>query len=663
MRLRKLRKLKWGHGRLAMRVGRAVVLTLAFAVALGTTAAFAVHDDGIFQLDGDALNATCGAAFPNGTPPPPFLGCTGEDWDTLYTCASDGALGCAHAIPCDSNGDGVQDVCSDNHANQISVLVTDPSPLSIFTGGGSKDEKDLTQWQWKNGSSPDKDDLIESFAALYVGAPGSARAGHKIVYFGSNRLAVDGDAQIGFWFLQNPVALGGTGQTASPFVDSTVGGAVSHKIGDVLILSNFVNGGGSSNIQVYVVNKITKGNCPAGSVETKAGAGDICLTQVINGTAGANGVCNSATVSPAVPADTACAATNGAVIDALDPDFLAKSGAGTGQYPIVGFFEGGLDLTAIGLGGECFPTFVVETRSSQSITAVLKDLTLGQFERCVAEIETQIFDNATPPNEVTNTCVSPGTVIHDVATVTGIAGGPDPGVGGDGACTAARPCTVTFRRFVDTGDCTTTLVGCTGTAISETVDCVSNGDLSGTCTATSSNFTTLAPPGYSYLATYNGDSNYPPIALPATSCELVGTGKLNSNIATHILLTQALGGCTTPPCEITDSSIDINNSTSGTTVTVQDQAVVTQDGSGGPTPTGTVTFTRYSNADCSGTVTTDSCGGSGCALDGSGNALSTVFNLGASGLSFRAVYGGDNVYNGSETSRCEPVCAINSAIQ
>src|SRR5205085_1533993 len=163
-------------------------------------------------------------------------------------------------------------------------------------------------------------------------------------------------------------------------------------------------------------------NCPAGSVEAKAGVGDICLRQLINGTAGANGVCNSATTSPAVPADAACAATNGAVVDALDPDFVAKAGANAGQYPVVGFFEGG----------------------------------------------------------------------------------PDPGQGGSGTCPAARPCTVTFKRFATT-DCSGTVSN------TQSVACISDGSGTGTCTATSSTFTTQVPPGYSYLATYNGDSNYPAV--------------------------------------------------------------------------------------------------------------------------------------------------------
>src|SRR5204862_6096728 len=125
------------------------------------------------------------------------------------------------------------------------VLAVDPSPMTIFTGGGSKDEKDITQWGWVDGSVPDKDDLVEAFAALYSGP-----ASHKVVYFGANRLAVNGDAQIGFWLLQNPVGLGGTGQHASPFVDTSVGGAGSRKVGYVLILTDSGHGGGSANVQV-----------------------------------------------------------------------------------------------------------------------------------------------------------------------------------------------------------------------------------------------------------------------------------------------------------------------------------------------------------------------------------------------------------------------------
>src|SRR3989442_14790621 len=243
------------------------LMVVLAAMALGATPALAAHNDGIFQIDGDAKAATCGGAF-GGT-----IGCTGDDWDNLYTCPADGVLGCTKGTP------GVG-----NSASAISDLVVDLSPSSIFTGGGSKDQMDITQWNWKDGGVPDKDDLVEAFAALYSPTSGP-RAGYKILYFGANRLAVNGDAQIGFWFLQSAVSLKSDGT----FQDN-LGNPAHHAVGDVLILSNFVNGGGTSNIQVYVVNQITPGTCPPGSVESSAGAGDVCLTQLINNTAGANGV-------------------------------------------------------------------------------------------------------------------------------------------------------------------------------------------------------------------------------------------------------------------------------------------------------------------------------------------------------------------------------------
>jgi hypothetical protein len=48
------------------------------------------------------------------------------------------------------------------------------------------------------------------------------------------------------------------------------------------------------------------------------------------------------------------------------------------NYPIGDFFEGKVDLTALGLS-PCFANFLLETRNSQSITASLQDLTFGSF--------------------------------------------------------------------------------------------------------------------------------------------------------------------------------------------------------------------------------------------------------------------------------------------
>src|SRR2546427_398032 len=101
---------------------------LVGVLALGITPALAVHDSGIFQVDGDAFQSTCGGAF--GT-----AACqiTADDWNNLYSCSTPEG-NCTAAVP----GTG-------NSANVISPLIFDPSPLSIFIGGGSKDEQDITQ--------------------------------------------------------------------------------------------------------------------------------------------------------------------------------------------------------------------------------------------------------------------------------------------------------------------------------------------------------------------------------------------------------------------------------------------------------------------------------------------------------------------------------------
>jgi len=236
----------------------------------------------------------------------------------------------------------------------------------------------------------------------------------------------------------------------------------------------------------------------------------------------------------------------------------------------------------------------------------------------------------------------------------------------------------------------------------------------------------VGPPGYSYLATYHGDSNYAPIALPTERCEIVLVGKLDSQISTHIFevrdafgnvvpgqCTTASGTCgpsaqsTAAVCsvtgnlcakDVTDNFIDIGVATpceaaggtcdttvtpavcsvsgqscapGGVTVKVRDQALVSPvSGSASTTPTGTVTFTVYSNADCTGStqVSTVSVGTSAPLCNTGVPAVTACaqtgeLTQGASGLSFRVTYSGDSIYNGSEASRCEPVCAINTAIQ
>jgi hypothetical protein len=88
-----------------------------------------------------------------------------------------------------------------------------------------------------------------------------------------------------------------------------------------------------------------------------------------------------------------------------------------------------------------------------------------------------------------STTITPGTVVHDEATVTKTAGTP--------ASVPAPTGTVTFQLFNGNG--------CNGT-----LNSTSTGALNTSGLASSATFTTPSTAGgFSYLATYNGDANYP----------------------------------------------------------------------------------------------------------------------------------------------------------
>ena len=114
--------------------------------------------------------------------------------------------------------------------------IQDPAPLTIFTTGGSKDINDVSQWRHKNGSVPDKDNILQAMAAA-LPLPN----GDTAVYFAASRFDNSGDAQIGLWFFQQDVA---------PLPNGTFG-AANHTDGDLLLLVNFEGGGLVPTIQVY----------------------------------------------------------------------------------------------------------------------------------------------------------------------------------------------------------------------------------------------------------------------------------------------------------------------------------------------------------------------------------------------------------------------------
>jgi hypothetical protein len=83
-----------------------------------------------------------------------------------------------------------------------------------------------------------------------------------------------------------------------------------------------------------------------------------------------------------------CAITN--VADSNAPPswgYVPKAGT-PGVFPAQSFFEGGVNLNTIFGAGNvpCFSSFLVETRSSSSITAQLKDFAEGSFNLCKIKV-------------------------------------------------------------------------------------------------------------------------------------------------------------------------------------------------------------------------------------------------------------------------------------
>ena len=172
-----------------------LLLALAAVMALGlfyVAGAQAVHDVGVFQLDGDAQEATGDTT-------------QSDDWDVI--CKANSAT-CTFQAGLDAGvGNPSADLKKSSHVSDGNFN------SSIFTGGGSKDPQNIGQWAWKDdaGGLPDKDNLLHAFAARYQVAPSTAcpvaggASSCTVLYFGSDRFANDGDAQMGFWFLQKKV--------------------------------------------------------------------------------------------------------------------------------------------------------------------------------------------------------------------------------------------------------------------------------------------------------------------------------------------------------------------------------------------------------------------------------------------------------------------------
>jgi hypothetical protein len=208
-----------------------------------------------------------------------------------------------------------------------------------FTQGSQDDNILPTKWHWNFGSTNDKGDIQNTAVALI---------GSKLFFCG-DRTAINGTAQIGFWFFLNDVFPKPDGTFNADHKAANLS-ANPPQYGDLLILSNFTNGGGTVGIRIYTF---------LGYVGGKA-----TFQLLTTSTAPAAAMVNS--VPRDVP-DTVVTAWN----------YQSKGGA-AGLYVTGSYFEGSVDLSK--LGNLCFQQFLMETRNSAELSASQQDMASDDFD-------------------------------------------------------------------------------------------------------------------------------------------------------------------------------------------------------------------------------------------------------------------------------------------
>jgi hypothetical protein len=449
---------------------------LSIALLTVTGLALAVHDLD-FQLDGDTTTIDQTPSSP-GTP--------ALDWDSLFN--SDGtnkSIIVPTNNPGFTHGDFVRDFrlkVSRTDCSLTSTDATKPFCTADTTtfATGSKDILAISGWQCnKDNNVNSKIDIMNAYAASYKAANGD-----RIIYFGLDKNKDNGNNNVGFWFLQGNADCDATNGTAT--------WSGSHTDGDVLVVSEFTNGGGVSGITAY----------------QWAGGANGCIDS--DGDAnrcdglsfGQGGDCK-ATLSGG---DNICATTNSGPTeenDAITTNWLtADATLGVGKTVVPpDFFEGGINITKIfeasgSTAPSCFNTFVGDTRSSQELTATLFDYARGQLGECAATIVT------TP--SLTTTSVGDTGSITDLAKVSGknSSGGAGPKPTGTVSFFLCGP---------GATSCTTGGTAVTGNPVT-LIDCVP--DVAGSSCATSGNVRSLVTAGgvgtYCFRAVYapGNDPNY-----------------------------------------------------------------------------------------------------------------------------------------------------------
>ena len=566
------------------RTGRRLLTVLATAGLIAGTlatgsAVFAVHDEVVFELEANAVDGNSGVGTGSDPANPQSQPAGGEDWDAIF---------------------------AETDTADARSFVTDTTILGTLAGQGdsilstnTKDIQEIVDWDWKQTTSTsvqDKADIEHAFAAQYIvdktgeqcgSVPGTAEC--TLLFFGADRFSNSGDTVMGFWFFKGNVAAVGPNATGDGTFTGSHTPRTATSRGDILIVADFRAGGKAPQIQIY--EWVTSGGSASTHLD-QIGGGDspASCTQ-------APPEKSSGTPVPPVGAnDNYCATANQFVVTSPWP-FLAKDNSGgvsgdggpDTKFGVAEFMEGGINMTALGLGDACYSSFMAETRSSHSVTSTLSDFALGTFGSCGSGIVTTPQTGA--GGTLTTTPITAAARVpvkdHAVISVTGTDG----------------PFAGTTKFFLcgplaldSTENCSTGGVQIGDPAAGEAVS-----GTGGTAAVNSDTATLTSVGRYCWRAEYSGDSNVgvPASIDPALS---VANGGNTSECFSVTPLTPTL--TTTASADVTLGNPITDTATlSGT---------AQQPGTDGVGPGGTINATAGSQAAADGSIAWTAYGPNNC---------------------------------------------------
>ena len=278
--------------------------------------------------------------------------CTPEQVDALFTIEVDGQPG-------DWNLLDLSPQVTYSH-------ISDPWGSGVvddqFTQG-SKDPDFVEDLRWSDGQTKNKNDIAN--AAGFLESVKCNGETYTRLFFAGDRLSTNGTSQIGMWFYQGGVA---------PKEGTNIFEG-EHVPGDILALINFTGGGANAQVEIYSWNAEGDGDYGGGNLDF-LGTEQHKAVQI--------------QIGENVPENW---------------DFPEINGER--RYDVNQFFEGYINLNAFGESDldYCFNRFLIEGRSSQTLTASLDDFASGEL-------------NIKPTVTVSSDAVCDG----DMATVTATPG-------------------------------------------------------------------------------------------------------------------------------------------------------------------------------------------------------------------------------------------------